>query len=453
MKNDVKQFVLRNRIIDSKSPCYVIAEVGINHNGDVELAKKIIDVAYDAKADAVKFQKRTLDLVYTEEYLNDYRESPFGTTQRALKEGLEFNTEQYLELKDYAHSLNLDFIVSPWDEDAVDFICDIGVDCIKIASPCLHDINLLKHIREKEIPVILSTGMSDEEQIDLAVEILKDIPMILLHCVSIYPPSIEDLNLSNINLLKTKYPFANEVGYSGHEMDIIPVVMAVAMGAKVIEKHVTLSRQLWGSDQKVSLEPDELKELVVSIRNVEKTVGSPKLEVLKSEIPTMKKLQRKRKINLVVIDIDGVITDGRLYCNEVTSVETKSINYKDLDTISAFRRKGYEICIITKEDSDMNKKIIEKFKPDYYITNCENKYNAVLQICEKFKEKIENVCYIGDSYPDVQLFKKLKYTFCPNDAIKQIKDKALLVLNRKAGEGCLSELIEIVENINKGLIM
>ena len=440
-----------NNKIGEKENCYVIAEVGINHNGEVELAKKIIMSTYESGANAVKFQKRDIEDVYGTEYLEGYRKSPFGETQRALKEKLEFNKDEYMELKKYAHNLGLDFIVSPWDENSVDFVCKIGVDFIKIASPCLHDLKLLEYIRTKEVPLIVSTGMSDEEQVEKALNILKGVPIVLLHCVSTYPTQSEDINMNRINTLKKSFDFVDLIGYSGHEMDNLPVLVAVSKGAKMIEKHVTTSRELWGSDQKVSLEPNELKKLVEDIRHVEEILGSGEIKVLHNEISTMRKLQRKRKIDSIVLDIDGVITDGRIYSDNMKTNEMKTLNYKDLDAISAFKRKGYEVFIVTKENTDINKNIINRINPTEYITGVENKYEAIKELAQKYNESLDRMSYVGDSYSDKSVFKNIKYTFAPSDAIKAIKENAYCILNTRAGEGCIAEIIENIEKINNGM--
>lgn len=446
------KIITTNRKISRSEKCYIIAEVGINHNGNLELAKKIIKAAHEAGADAVKFQKRDIELVYGKEYLQEYRESPFGNTQRDLKENLEFNKNQYIELRDFSHKLNLDFIVSPWDEKSVDFVCEIGVDCLKIASPCLHDIKLLKYIRTKQVPLIVSTGMSDKEQVERALEILKGAPIVLLHCVSTYPTREEDINMNRLNTLKQDFDFIDLIGYSGHEMDKLPALVAVSMGAKVIEKHVTMSRELWGSDHKVSLQPLELKELVSGIREVEKILGNNQIKVLPNEVAAMRKLQRKRKIDSIVLDIDGVLTDGKIYSNDMeNNNEMKILNYKDLDAITAFTRKGYSVYIITKENTDINKSIIKRINPTEYAVGVENKYDAIKDLAKTNKENLSRMSYIGDSYSDKGVFNNIKYTFAPSDAIKVVKDNAYSILNTKAGEGCIAEMIEKIESINSGI--
>lgn len=441
-----------NKVISNDEKCYIIAEVGINHNGSIELAKKIINVAYESGADAVKFQKRDIESVYSKEYLEGYRESPFGSTQKDLKENLEFSKEQYVELKRYSNQLGLDFIASPWDEKSVDFLCEIGVDFIKVASPCLHDIKLLKHIRSKQLPLIVSTGMSDKDQIERAFTILEGVPIVMLHCVSTYPTLEKDINMRRLKTLRDSFNCTDLIGYSGHEMDMLPALLAVSMGAKVIEKHVTMSRDLWGSDHKVSLEPHELKELVHEIRRSETILGEDCIQVLTNEIPAMKKLQRKRKIDSIVLDIDGVLTDGKIYSNDMKDNEIKIINYKDLDAISAFKRKGYRIYIITKERTDINKGIINRIKPHDYIIGAENKYTEIKKLAKKYEEDINRMGYIGDSYSDRSVFKNILYTFAPDDAIKIVKDNAYNTLTSKAGEGCIAEMIEKIEDINSGIV-
>lgn len=271
--------------------CYVIAEIGINHNGEVELAKKLIDVALEAKCNAVKFQKRTVEVVYTSEELARPRESPFGTTNGDLKYGLEFRLEEYQEIDAYCREKQMPWFASCWDEQAVDFITRFNVPCYKIASASLTDDELLRYTRAHGRPIILSTGMSTLEQIDHAVEVLGKQDLILLHSCSTYPAYYEELNLRVIPRMRDRYGVP--IGYSGHETGIPSSVVAVALGACIVERHITLDRSMWGSDQSASLEPNGLTRLLRDIRLAEASMGDGIKRVIEREVPVMQKLRRK----------------------------------------------------------------------------------------------------------------------------------------------------------------
>lgn len=277
-------------IVGDGQPCYVVAEIGINHNGDVDVAKKLIDVAVQAGCSAVKFQKRTVDVVYTAEELARPRESPFGTTNGDLKHGLEFGWEEYLAIDQHCRERNIPWFASCWDEESVDFIDQFEVPCYKIASASLTDEGLLRHTRSKGLPIILSTGMSDLYEIDRAVKILGKDRLILLHSCSTYPAYYEELNLKIVPILRQQFDLP--VGYSGHETGIASSVAAVTLGACVVERHITLDRSLWGSDQAASLEPNGLQRLVRDIRLVETAMGDGVKRVLEREVPVMQKLRR-----------------------------------------------------------------------------------------------------------------------------------------------------------------
>ena len=281
---------IANNSIGQKQPCFIVAEIGINHNGDLELAKKLIKVAVDAGCNAVKFQKRTIEIVYTPEELAKPRENPFGITNGDLKYGLEFGQEEYEEIDRYCQELNIIWFVSCWDEKSVDFIDKFNVPCYKIASASLTDDNLLKYTQSKGKPIILSTGMSTLEQMDHAVEILGKENLILLHACSTYPAYYEELNLSVMFILKERYGVP--VGYSGHETGLPSSVAAVAMGACMIERHITLDRSMWGTDQSASLEPNGISRLVRDIRLVETSMGDGIKRVIDREIPIIQKLRR-----------------------------------------------------------------------------------------------------------------------------------------------------------------
>jgi N-acetylneuraminate synthase len=281
---------LGNTLVGDGHPCYVIAEIGINHNGDIEVAKKLIDVAAAANCQAVKFQKRTVEVVYPAEELARPRESPFGMTNGDLKHGLEFGLEQYREIDRYCREKGIAWLVSCWDEASVDFIDQFDVPCYKIASASLTDDNLLRYTRAKGRPILLSTGMSTLEQIDHAVEVLGKKDLILLHTCSTYPAEYSELNLRVITTLRERYGIP--VGYSGHETGLSTTISTVALGACVVERHITLDRAMWGSDQAASVEPQGFMRLVRDIRLVETALGDGVKSVVERETPIMKKLRR-----------------------------------------------------------------------------------------------------------------------------------------------------------------
>lgn len=274
-------------------PTFVVAEIGINHNGDINVAKKLIDMAVFAGCDAVKFQKRTIELVYTPEELAKERENPFGPTNGDLKRGLEFGEKEYQEIDRYCRERGIIWFASPWDVKSVDFLEKFNVPCYKIASPCLTDEELLRKVRATGKPVILSTGMSTKEEIWRAVNILGTENLILLHCTSTYPSRLEELNLNAIPWFKKS--FSCPIGYSGHETGIVEPVMAVALGACIVEKHITLDRAMWGSDHAASLEPNGLNRLVRDIRNLPICLGNGEKRVFESEIPIIQKLRKNIK--------------------------------------------------------------------------------------------------------------------------------------------------------------
>jgi N-acetylneuraminate synthase len=271
-------------------PCFIVAEIGINHNGDIDLAKRLISVAVASGCDAVKFQKRTVDVVYSPQELARPRESPFGLTNGDLKRGLEFGFEEYQEIDNYCRQVKMPWFASCWDEESVDLIDRFDVPCYKIASPCLTDDDLLRHTRGKGKPLIVSTGMSTLEQIDHALEVLGTDDIILLHACSTYPAYYEELNLRVIPLLKQRYGLP--VGYSGHETGLPSSVAAVALDACMIERHITTDRSLWGTDHAASLEPNGITKLVSYIRMAEKSMGDGVKRVLEREQPIIKKLRR-----------------------------------------------------------------------------------------------------------------------------------------------------------------
>jgi N-acetylneuraminate synthase len=271
-------------------PCYVIAEIGINHNGDLDIAKKLIDAAVETGCDAVKFQKRTVEVVYTAEELAKPRENPFGPTNGDLKRGLEFGESDYAAIDAYCKEKGIAWFASCWDEGAVDFIERFNPVCYKIASASLTDDSLLRHHRQTRRPLIVSTGMSTLDQVDHAVEVLGSGNLVLMHTTSTYPSKIEELNLRAIQSLAER--FGVPVGYSGHEVGLATSVAAVALGACAVERHITLDRAMWGSDQAASVEPGGFERMIKDLRAVEKGLGDGIKRLWDSEVPVAQKLRR-----------------------------------------------------------------------------------------------------------------------------------------------------------------
>ena len=279
-----------NKKIGENEPAFIAAEIGINHNGDIAIAKKLIDIAVEAGCDAVKFQKRTIEIIYTKEELAKPRENPFGGTNGDLKRGLEFGEEEYAEINRYCKEKGIIWYASCWDEPSVDFIEKFNPPCYKIASASLTDDNLLKHTKAKGKPLILSTGMSTMEEINHAVNILGKENLVLLHCTSTYPSDPKELNLKVIQKLKEE--FDCPVGYSGHEVGVASSVLAAVIGACMIERHITLDRAMWGSDQAASLEPQGLKRMIRDIGLIPVIMGDGIKKVYESELPIIDKLRR-----------------------------------------------------------------------------------------------------------------------------------------------------------------
>jgi N-acetylneuraminate synthase len=271
---------------------YLIAEIGINHNGDMAIAKKLIKEAKDAGFDAVKFQKRTIDKVYTREFLDSPRESPWGTTQRAQKEGLEFNREQYGEIDRYCREIGIDWSASAWDLDAQLFLRQFPRKFNKVASAMLGHKPLLKAIADEKLKTYISTGMSTLEEIESVIQIFKSAacPFELMHCNSTYPMKDDDANILCIPMLRER--FKCDVGYSGHESSLLKVcITAVALGATSIERHITLDRAMYGSDQAASIETNALRNFVETIRKIPLVLGTGVKEITSAEMPIRKKLR------------------------------------------------------------------------------------------------------------------------------------------------------------------
>ena len=279
-----------NKTVGDGYPCFIIAEIGINHNGSVNLAKKMIDIAVTTGCDAVKFQKRTVDIVYTKEELARERKSVFGNTNGDLKRGLEFGEEEYREIDEYCKKKGILWFASCWDENSVDFMEKFDIPCYKIASASLTDDNLLRYTRKTGKPILLSTGMSTMEEIRHAVSILGEDDLIILHCTSTYPSNAEETNLRVIETFRKE--FSCPIGYSGHERGVTPSVLAAALGACAVERHITTDRTNWGSDQAASLEMAGLYHMVRDIRQTPDLLGDGIKVVYPREIPIIEKLRR-----------------------------------------------------------------------------------------------------------------------------------------------------------------
>jgi N-acetylneuraminate synthase len=279
-----------NRPVGEGQPCFIVAEIGINHNGDIDLAKRLISVAVAAGCDAVKFQKRTVEVVYTAEELAKPRENPYGPTNGDLKYGLEFDVEEYREIDTFCKSVKVPWFASPWDEGSVDFMEQFDTPVYKVASASLTDDNLLRHIRKTGKPIIASTGMSTYAEIDHAVEVLGKENLVLMHATSTYPANYDEINLRAIPTMAQRYGVP--IGYSGHETGIPTSVAAAVLGACCVERHITMDRAMWGSDQSASLEPNGITRLVRDIRLWEKSAGDGIKRVYEREIPVIKKLRR-----------------------------------------------------------------------------------------------------------------------------------------------------------------
>jgi N-acetylneuraminate synthase len=271
---------------------YVIAEIGINHNGDLNLAKQLIDVAADSGVDSVKFQKRTIDLVYTEEFLESSRESPWGNTQRDQKEGLEFGLEEYKEIDQYCNEKGIEWFASAWDLESQKFLKQFNLNKNKIASAMIVYEDLLKEVASEGKHTFISTGMTKEAEITKAVEVFHsaNCPFSLMHCISTYPMEDENANLLAIKRLREKYNC--EVGYSGHETGLAISYAAVAMGATSLERHITLDRSMYGSDQSASLEPGGFRMLAGGVRKIEKAMGDGKFGYLEKEVTIAENLRQ-----------------------------------------------------------------------------------------------------------------------------------------------------------------
>ncbi len=286
-----KAIKIGNRWVGEGYPTFLIAEIGINHNGDLGIAKRLIDVAVMAGCDAVKFQKRNPEKAVPPDYQNVIRETPWGLMSYLdYRRKVEFGYQEYQAIDNYAREKNILWFASCWDEDSVDFIEQFSPPCYKIASASLTDVSLLRKVRNKGRPVILSTGMSTMDEIKKAVDILGQDNLLIAHSTSTYPCPPEELNLRVIQALKAQ--FDCPVGYSGHEVGLQTTYAAVTLGAAFIERHITLDRAMWGSDQAASVEPWGLMRLVRDIRVIEKALGDGQKRVYESEMKARQKLRR-----------------------------------------------------------------------------------------------------------------------------------------------------------------
>lgn len=277
--------------IGDDQPTYVVAEIGINHNGDLAVAKKLIDAARLAGVNAVKFQKRTPELCVPDDQKDKMRETPWGyITYLEYRHMVEFDDGQYEQIDEYCQKGEINWFASVWDEPSVDFMEAFEPICYKIPSASLTDHSLLKRVRETARPIILSTGMSTMEQIEEAVALLGEGDLIITHSTSTYPCVPGELNLRMIDTLRQR--FRAPIGYSGHEVGLVPSAVAVALGAALVERHITLDRAMWGSDQAASVEPGGFMKLVKYLRVTEEALGDGVKRVYDSELPSLKKLRR-----------------------------------------------------------------------------------------------------------------------------------------------------------------
>ena len=270
---------------------FISAEIGINHNGDLDICKKLIDIAKDSGCDAVKFQKRDIETVYDSNLLDTFRESPWGNTQRAQKVGLEFGLEEYSEINSYCKNKDIEWYASAWDLISLEFLKNFNCKYNKIASAMLTSEKFLNAVADEKKYTFISTGMSNFDEIDTAIKIFKEkkCPYELMHTVSTYPMEPSDANLNVINTLKSRYQC--KVGYSGHETGVAISCAAAAFGISSLERHITLDRSMYGSDQSASLEPRGLRELIGSVRKIEQALGDGIKKILPAEEKVSEKLR------------------------------------------------------------------------------------------------------------------------------------------------------------------
>lgn len=290
-----------SRYIGEGEPVYVIGEIGINHNGSLALAKKLIDGAVFSGCDAVKFQKRTPELCVPQDQWNIERDTPWGRiTYLEYKHKIEFGFSEYEQIDEYCKTKGIDWFVSAWDEESVDFIEQFNPIAYKIASATLTDDLLLSKLRETKRPIILSTGMSTMEEIDEAISYLDQDRLMIAQATSSYPCKESELNLKMIETYKQSYPNI-PIGYSGHETGLAPTLAAVALGASFVERHITLDRAMWGTDQAASVEINGMFQLVKNIRDIEKALGDGKKKIYSEELKNLTKMRKNKNIAKQVI--------------------------------------------------------------------------------------------------------------------------------------------------------
>lgn len=292
----MREIKIKDKIISETSPIFFTAEIGINHNGSLDLAKKLIDLANICGADAVKFQKRSPEICVPKHKRNQIYETPWGDIPYIeYKKKVEFGDKEYKEIDEYCKNKDMIWFASPWDLPSVDFLEKLDVPCYKIASAKLTDRELLEKIKKLNKPIFLSLGMSTEEEIDKAIKILKGSDLILMHCNSSYPAADDELNLNYIKTLKKKYP-KYIIGYSGHELGISASLIAAEIGAKVIERHITLDRAMWGSDQAASIEFSGFRRLIRDLRKIDKWKGDGIKRITEAEKRVRDKLRNKNTL-------------------------------------------------------------------------------------------------------------------------------------------------------------
>lgn len=291
MNKTERMVKIGDRWVGDNQPTYMVAEIGINHNGDLQITRELIRAAKDAGVDAVKFQKRTPELCVPPEQRDQKRDTPWGyITYLEYRYKVEFDADGYRQIDDYCKAVGMPWFASVWDEPSVDFLEDFNPICYKVPSAALTDHNLLRKLRSTKKPVILSTGMSTMEQIRASVDVLDTQHLIITHATSTYPCDPEELNLKVIGSLRQEFPCP--IGYSGHEVGLIPSVAAVALGACMVERHITLDRAMWGSDQAASVEPGGFERLVKYVRVTELSMGDGVKKVYDSELSSLRKLRR-----------------------------------------------------------------------------------------------------------------------------------------------------------------
>jgi N-acetylneuraminate synthase len=287
-----REIKIGNRVLGDGHPAYIIAEIGINHNGDLGIAKQMIDAAVHAGVDAVKFQKRTPEIATPPDQQTQMRETPWGyITYLEYRHKVEFNEDQYCEIDKYCREKGIAWLVSVWDQPSVDFMEKFYTPAYKIPSASLTDFGLIRKARATGKPLILSSGMSTMEQIHQGVKMAGEKNLVLMHCTSTYPCEPEELNLKMVETLRREFPEI-PIGYSGHEVGLVPSSVAVALGACVVERHLTLDRAMWGTDQAASVEPGGFERLVKYIRVSEAALGDGVKKVYESEKSSLKKLRR-----------------------------------------------------------------------------------------------------------------------------------------------------------------